>query len=288
MRQLVTMVSVALLLVLPILAEAETLQARRADPQAARPYNPADETTVEGTIQEIRQYPQGAWTGTHLMLRTAGGVLDVHLGPSQYLEQIQLAIHEGDRVTVTGARTDIAGAQALLAREVRKEGRTFALRNQQGIPLWSGGPAMGTGMGTGRMGRPGMPGMAGQQAGRGMRGTAGRASPGARVYQPETEATLEGTVAAVQELGWGPWTGTHVQLDSTDGTVWVHLGPSQFLSSQKLQLKKGNRLTVTGSRVEMDGQDVIIARQVQSGGTSVTLRNEQGVPVWSGGGRRYR
>ncbi len=83
-------------------------------------------------------------------------------------------------------------------------------------------------------------------------------------------------------------TGTEVMLKTGTETIPVLLGPSAFLASQQLTLVKGDQLEVTGSRTKMGGQDVVIAREVKKGEKAVTLRDAQGFPVWSRGGRAPR
>jgi hypothetical protein len=38
--------------------------------------------------------------------------------------------------------------------------------------------------------------------------------------------------------------------------------------------------------VKIEGADALIAREVKKGGKTLTLRDAQGVPAWSGGRRR--
>ncbi len=45
----------------------------------------------------------------------------------------------GDQVEVIGSKVKMDGADAVLAREVKKGGKTLTLRNARGIPAWSKG-----------------------------------------------------------------------------------------------------------------------------------------------------
>jgi hypothetical protein len=119
---------------LPALAQAGAGQ-----PQGRPRYNPSTETTVKGTIQEVQQRTRGAWTGTHVILKTEQGTLDVHLGPSDFLAKQHLTLSSGDRIEVTGSKVNIGQAEELLARTVKKGDKVFTLRNERGIPEWSRG-----------------------------------------------------------------------------------------------------------------------------------------------------
>jgi hypothetical protein len=46
---------------------------------------------------------------------------------------------KGDNIEVTGAKVKYEGADAVLAREVKKGDKTLTLRNAAGIPQWSQG-----------------------------------------------------------------------------------------------------------------------------------------------------
>lgn len=120
-----------------------------------RMYNPSTETTVSGTVEQVRVMSRGGgWGGTRLDLKTDSGVFEVHLGPSSYLTS--KGFTKGDKVEVTGSKQSFQGHDALIAREVKMGSKVLTLRNAQGIPEWSGGRrsggpgigAAGGGMGT--------------------------------------------------------------------------------------------------------------------------------------------
>ncbi len=109
-------------------------------PQGRRYYDPKTETTVKGTIQEVQEYTgRRGGTGTHLVLATDAGPLEVHVGPSAYLAKKQFSFAKGDEIQVLGSKVSLGGKDALLAREITKQGKSLVLRNAQGIPEWSGG-----------------------------------------------------------------------------------------------------------------------------------------------------
>jgi hypothetical protein len=106
-------------------------------------------------------------------------------------------------------------------------------------------------------------------------------------YNPATETTVTGTVAAVQNppsSGQGAG-GLHLTLAIPSGSIDVHVGPASFVASKKLEFAKGDALTVVGSKVTISGQEVIIAREIKKGDQVLTLRDAKGFPLWSGRGR---
>jgi hypothetical protein len=61
-------------------------------------------------------------------------------------------------------------------------------------------------------------------------------------------------------------------------TVEVHACPVKLLSQLDFPIEKGDEITVTGSR----SGDVVIARVVKKGSAELQLRDEEGVPIWTG------
>lgn len=131
--------------------------------QRTRMYNPATETTVKGTVEEVKTITgRHGWNGTHLILKiqndvtdvherieegkvvsetlkTDGMTVDVHLGPASFLKEKGFSFAKGDQIEVTGAKTNFGGSEALIARELKRGSETLALRDAQGIPKWSRG-----------------------------------------------------------------------------------------------------------------------------------------------------
>jgi hypothetical protein len=103
-------------------------------------YDPKTETKVSGTIEDVQQHAgRHGWVGIHLMLKTGTGMVEVHVGPANYISQQKFSFLKGDQIEVLGSLVKLSGSDALLAREITKEGKVLTLRTAQGVPLWSGG-----------------------------------------------------------------------------------------------------------------------------------------------------
>jgi hypothetical protein len=129
--------------------------------------------------------------------------------------------------------------------------------------------------------------------GRHGRGPGGHDGP---AYDAKTEATFKGTVADVKTgrsalhrliqihtLGQVQ-TGVQekqVLLNTDTGTVEIELGPTTFLNAKKVEIRKGDTLEVTGSRVAIGESHVVLAREIRNGDTAWTLRDATGQPLWS-------
>jgi len=128
------------------------------------------------------------------------------------------------------------------------------------------------------------------QRGPGRRGGGGW-GPGAgygRMYDPKTVETLKGEVVGVEQFtpqkGMSP--GVHLQLQTDKEKISVHLGPAWYIDRQEVELAKGDRIEVKGSRVSFEGKPAVIAAEVRKGDETLTLRDSSGFPVWSGWRRR--
>jgi hypothetical protein len=76
--------------------------------------------------------------------------------------------------------------------------------------------------------------------------------------------------------------GMQMLVQTDDGKITrVQVGPGWYMERQDLDMKENARVQVTGARVELDGQPVLMAREVQLDGQILTLRDAQGIPMWS-------
>ena len=124
---------------------------------------------------------------------------------------------------------------------------------------------------------------------------AAQSSPAARqgqgMYDARTETTITGTVESVENItggggrGRGGMGGTHLVVKTDKETVDVHVGPTAYLAEKGITLGKGDRLEILGSRVTVDNEAVLIAKQIKKGDNTWTLRDASGRPAWSGRGR---
>jgi hypothetical protein len=108
-------------------------------------------------------------------------------------------------------------------------------------------------------------------------------------YDPTTETTIAGTVEKVELVDCccpRGGTGMHLVVQTGAESIEVHLGPSSFIAEHQMELAPDDALEIVGSRVVCGGERVLLARQVTAGDRTLTLRDAQGRPEWSGRGRR--
>jgi methionine sulfoxide reductase heme-binding subunit len=116
-------------------------------------YDIKTEATVTGTVVEVKS-GRSLWSRLfrihtlgvgdkklqelQVVLKTDAGTVPVHLGPRAFLEGTKVEIRKGDTLEVTGSHLTLGNAhRVVLAREVRRGGNAWTLRDTAGQPLWS-------------------------------------------------------------------------------------------------------------------------------------------------------
>jgi hypothetical protein len=108
--------------------------------QYGRLYDPKTVETVTGEVMKVERITpmRGMSGGVHLVVKTDKGDVSVHLGPQWYLENQDVTIGPHDKVQIRGSRVTFAGNPAIIASEVQKGSDTLKLRDEAGVPVWSG------------------------------------------------------------------------------------------------------------------------------------------------------
>jgi hypothetical protein len=131
------------LLLAAVAVAALALSAAAVGPKAPQAngvpkYDFATETTLQGTVQEIKTFPckLGGPSGFHLELMTDKGVVEVHVAAGKFLSEYGFTFAVGDEIEVTGSRVQMDGKDAFLARSIKKGQTTYVFRDKKGEPLW--------------------------------------------------------------------------------------------------------------------------------------------------------
>lgn len=103
--------------------------------QGAALYNPANEITVNGVVQEVREFDcpvSEGELGSHLMLKTSDGVIQVHLAPTRIIRGQNLTFSPGDQLQVVGAKFRFEGQKGVIAREITRGKESIIFRDPDG------------------------------------------------------------------------------------------------------------------------------------------------------------
>jgi len=109
--------------------------------QAPPKYDPATETTVKGTVEELKLVPPtGAKPFAYLLTKTGPDkdkdTVEIFLCPKKFLDDMGIAFKSDESIQVTGSKVKQDGADLILAREILKGGETLTFRFQDGKPAW--------------------------------------------------------------------------------------------------------------------------------------------------------
>jgi DNA/RNA endonuclease YhcR with UshA esterase domain len=107
----------------------------------------------------------------------------------------------------------------------------------------------------------------------------GPSEQGAALYNVATETTVKGTVRAVEDYTCPVSEnemGRHLHMQSAAGMMEIHLAPARVMRSQKFTFSPGDQLEVLGSKVKIQGQESIIAREITRGSESFFIRDREG------------
>jgi hypothetical protein len=103
--------------------------------QGAALYDPANEIVAKGVVQEVQEFDcpvSEGEVGSHLLLKTADGVLQVHLAPVRIMSGQGLSFAPGDQIEVVGAKVRLAGKKGLIAREITRGNESYIFRDREG------------------------------------------------------------------------------------------------------------------------------------------------------------
>ena len=98
-------------------------------------YDATRETVVEGTVLSYTAKSPTPPIGAHLVLQTAVGTLDVHLGAPLFLQANHFSVANGDSVRVVGVGSATRQGTVFLVRVIQKAGQSLVLRTAKGAPL---------------------------------------------------------------------------------------------------------------------------------------------------------
>jgi hypothetical protein len=111
--------------------------------------------------------------------------------------------------------------------------------------------------------------------------TCSSAQSNAPKYDATTETKMKGTVEDLKlpEKGHEKEI-VHVVMKNGDETVDIYLCPKSFMDDMGVTFNKGDEISFTGSKIKLDGADMVLAREVIKGQDTLVLRDDKGKPVW--------
>jgi len=100
-------------------------------------YNASSVVDIDGVIAAVRNAPAGSpLEGTHLTVKTKAAMIDVYLGPAEFLRIFKTNFPVGNEVEVIGSKVKFDNNDVILTKEVSVGSATITLRDAHGAPDW--------------------------------------------------------------------------------------------------------------------------------------------------------
>jgi hypothetical protein len=115
---------------------ANAQQAKQPDAQQLRSYDVSREGSLLGTVVKFESASSTPPIGAHLLVQTASGQVDVHLGNAKVLQAGHLELSPGDSVRIVGELLTLGDSAYFAARVVQKGAQAVAVRNTKGFVLF--------------------------------------------------------------------------------------------------------------------------------------------------------
>jgi hypothetical protein len=98
-------------------------------------------------------------------------------------------------------------------------------------------------------------------------------------YDASHETQIQGTVVSFTASSQTAPIGPHATIQTSSGNVDVHLGNSDTMKINDVFLAAGDSVKIVGASHNFGNGDVLLARVLQKGNQTVTLRNAKGIPL---------
>jgi hypothetical protein len=110
-------------------------QTAQPDARRLQSYELSREVSLVGTVVKFEASSSAPPMGAHLLVQTASGQVDVHLGNARVLEASHLELKGGDNVRIVGESLALGDGTFFAARIVQKGMQAVAVRNAKGFLL---------------------------------------------------------------------------------------------------------------------------------------------------------
>jgi hypothetical protein len=116
-----------------------TASAQQTSPPLHAGYSATREVNLLGTVSSIVEHGKDGPLGTHVLVQTSTGLVDVHVGSAKFLQWNHLTLASGDSVRIIGEAFTNGSSNVFLARIVQRGTQAVAVRTPKGTPLWLAG-----------------------------------------------------------------------------------------------------------------------------------------------------
>jgi hypothetical protein len=121
-----------------LIALLPSMQSQAATSTSSFPfrYDTSEEVTVRGSVTAVlTKAPKGMMNGSHLLLATLSGPIDVSLGAYALIGKDALTVRLGEQVEVIGVMKTLNTKSVLMARTVTAGDHVYPIRSEHGIAM---------------------------------------------------------------------------------------------------------------------------------------------------------
>src|SRR5258708_18775634 len=124
-----------LVAVLLFCVSAAAQQKAQSTAEQRRSFDVRIEVSLQGTVVSLAENSSAAPLGAHVVIQTATGQVDVHLGDARLMQTNGFTLAAGDSIRVIGEDVPYGEGSQFFARILQKGSQTLALRSTRGFPL---------------------------------------------------------------------------------------------------------------------------------------------------------
>lgn len=102
-------------------------------------------------------------------------------------------------------------------------------------------------------------------------------------FDPKLIENVSGNVTQVLRVQYPDTDCYLVAILSTqanNGKIAVNLGPVWFVEENQIKINEGDSIQVTGAKMRTNGRFIVIATDVSKNGSSLSMRDKEGTPLW--------
>jgi hypothetical protein len=104
-------------------------------------------------------------------------------------------------------------------------------------------------------------------------------APRTRGYELARETSLQATVVSYNPSSTVAPLGPHLIVQTTSGTLDLHLGNARLLEANHFTLSPGDSVRIVGETLAYGAGTQFVARVIQKGSQSLVLRSVRGFPL---------
>lgn len=97
------------------------------------------------------------------------------------------------------------------------------------------------------------------------------------------ETVVQGTILKYTPNSSVAPLGAHITVQTSSGTVDVHVGTARFLKANNFNVMEGSMIRLSGQNHLVGTSNVFFARLIRLGNQAIAVRSESGMPLWRGG-----